>query len=51
MNVFHLQIKFVAIVKRPLHPHLRLANSRTGPPKPSVSNPGITPKPGAFKHV
>jgi hypothetical protein len=36
MNVSHFQIKFVAIVKRLLRPHLRLANSRTGPPKPSV---------------
>ena len=37
MNVFHLPIKFVAIVKRPLRPHLRLANSKTGSPKPSWS--------------
>ena len=34
MNVSHFHIKFVAIVKRPLRPHLRLANSKTGSPKP-----------------
>src|ERR1700738_1286551 len=33
MNVFHLHIKFLAIVKRPFRLHLRLANSKTGSPK------------------
>jgi hypothetical protein len=51
MNVFHLPIKFVAIVKCPFRPHLRLANTKTGSPKPSVVNPDVTPRSGAFKHV
>jgi hypothetical protein len=51
MNVSHCQIKFVAIVKRPLRPHLRLANSKTGSTKPSADNPEVTPVFGAFKHV
>jgi hypothetical protein len=51
MNVFHLQIKFAAIVERPFRPHLRLANSKTGSPKPSAGNPEVTPESGAFKHV
>jgi hypothetical protein len=42
MNVSHCQIKFVAIVKHPLRPHLRLANSKTGSPKPSAGNPEVT---------
>jgi hypothetical protein len=51
MNVSHLQIKFVAIEKRPFHPHLPLSNSRTGTLKPSVGTPEITLEPGAFKNV
>src|SRR6202023_2751445 len=51
MNVSHLHIKFAAIVKRPFRPHLRLAQSKTGSPKPSVGSPEVTPESGAFKHV
>jgi hypothetical protein len=51
MNVSHCQIKFAAIVKIPFRPHLRLAKSKTGSPKPSVGNPEVTPISGAFKHV
>ena len=51
MNVSHLQIKFAAIVKHPFRSHLQLANSKTGSPKPTVGNPEVTSKSGAFKHV
>jgi hypothetical protein len=45
MNVSHLAIKFVVIVNRPLRPHFPLANTRTGPPKPSVGSPEVTLNP------
>src|SRR5271168_1993850 len=45
MNVSHLPIKFAAIVKRPLRPHLPLSNTRTGPPKQSVGSPEVTLNP------
>src|ERR1700746_3960793 len=51
MNSSHLHIKFAAIVKPPFRPHLRLAKSKTGAPKPSVGSPEVTPESGAFKHV
>jgi hypothetical protein len=44
MNSSHLHIKFAAIVKRPFRPHLRLAKSKTGPPKLAVGTPEITPE-------
>jgi hypothetical protein len=51
MNLAHCQIKFAAIVKIPFRPHLRLAKSKTGSPKPSVGNPEVTLQSGAFNHV
>jgi hypothetical protein len=51
MKVSHRQIKFGAIVKLRFRPHLPLANSKTGPPKPPVGDPEITPESGAFRHV
>src|SRR5260370_16197027 len=40
MNVSHLQIKFAAIVKRSLHPHLR-SRFEDRAPKPSVGSPEV----------
>ena len=51
MNSSHLHIKFAAIVKRPFRPHLRLAKSKTGPPKLAVGTPEITPEFGASNNV
>jgi Protein of unknown function (DUF3050) len=39
VNSSHLHIKFAAIVTRPFRPHLRLAKSKTGPPKLAVGTP------------
>ena len=51
MSISQFQIKFAAIVKIQFRPHLRLAKSKTGSPKPSVGNPEVTPISGAFNHV
>src|SRR6266446_9685521 len=41
MSISQFHIKIAAIVKIPFRPHLRLAKSKTGSPKPSVGNPEV----------
>ena len=52
MSVFHLHIKFVAIVKSPFRPHLAARELEDRVTKTLlVVNPEVSPKSGAFRHV